>query len=80
MRAAAQSTIRVSDPLPLGDVSLAPAALTGIPEAQLARSMVEQLQSADPATSAEAVRFLRRAFPHSPLTVRVAALAALMRR
>jgi hypothetical protein len=80
MRAAAHSTIRVSDPPPLGDVALAPAALTGMPEAQLAHSMVEQLRSADPNTSAEALRFLRRAFPHSPLTVRVAALAALMRR
>jgi hypothetical protein len=80
MRAAARSTIRVPDPAPLGDVSLAPAALTGMPEAQLARSMVEQLRSADPGTSAEALSFLRRAFPHSPLTLRVTALAALMRR
>jgi hypothetical protein len=80
MRATVPSPVRVSDPLPLGDVPLAPAALTGVPEAQLARSMVDQLRSTDPATSAEALRFLRRAFPHSPLTVRVAALAALMRR
>jgi hypothetical protein len=80
MRAAARSTVRISDPPPLGDVSLAPAALTGVPEAQLARSMVEQLRSADPATNAEALSFLRRAFPHSPLTLRVTALAALMRR
>jgi hypothetical protein len=31
-------------------------------------------------SDAEALGHLRRAFPHSPLTVRIAALAALMRR
>ena len=80
MRPAVRSTIWVSDPLPLGDVSLAPAAMTGVSEAQLARSMVDQLRSAGPGSDAEALSLLRRAFPNSPLTLRVAALAALMRR
>jgi hypothetical protein len=80
MRAAARSTIRIQDPIPFGDVSLAPAELTGVPEAQLARSMVEHLKASDPESQAEVLSFLRRAFPHSPLTVRVAALAALMKR
>ena len=65
---------------PFGDVALAPAALTGMSEAELARSMAEHLFAASPETHADALGLLRRAFPGSPLTVRVAALAALMRR
>jgi hypothetical protein len=80
MRGAARSTIRVQEPVAFGDVSLAPAELTGMPEAQLAWSMVEHIRASDLGSQAEALGFLRRAFPHSPLTVRVAALAALIGR
>ena len=69
-----------SEMVPLGDVPLAPYALTGMSEAQLARAMAEHLLASAPDSDADALKALRKAFPHSPLTVRVAALAALMRR
>ena len=79
MRAAAQP-LRIQDPVPLGDMPLAPPELTGVSQAELARSMAEYLMSSSPGSDSEALGYLRRAFPQSPLTVRVAALAALMRR
>ena len=57
-----------------------PFALTLSGEADLAIAMAEYLRAARPGSGAEALRTLRRAFPDSPLTLRVAALAALMRR
>jgi len=63
----------VSEPVPVGDVSLAPAAATGRSEAELA-------QAAAPQSDAEALRVLRLAFPHSPLAARLGALAAMLRR
>jgi hypothetical protein len=74
------TTIRVTDPLPLGDVVLAPPEVTGRSQAELARSMAEHLLAQGPESNAEALSALRQAFPHAPLTARVAALAALMRR
>ena len=67
-------------PEPLGDMPLAPIMMTGRTEAELARSMAEHLRAARPGSGAEALRTLRSAFPNSPLTLRVTALAALMRR
>jgi hypothetical protein len=46
----------------------------------LAHSMVERIVRSGPTSHAEALKTLRMAFPDSPLTVRVAALAILMRR
>jgi hypothetical protein len=81
MRAAtAPSTILVHEPPPLGDVSLAPRELTGLSQAELARSMAACLATSTPDTDAEALGTLRRAFPRAPLAARVAALAALIRR
>ena len=77
---AAKPFIRIADPDPFGDVTLAPAAVTGRSESELARSMADALLSAAPASGAEALDMLRRLFPASPLTVRVAALDAIMRR
>jgi hypothetical protein len=74
------STIRVLDPVPFGDMVLAPPEATGRSQAELARSMAEHLLAKGPESNAEALSVLRRAFPHAPLTARVAALAALMRR
>ena len=65
---------------PLGDMTLAPIMMTGRTEAELARAMAEHLQAARPGSGAEALRALRRTFPNSPLTLRVSALAGLMRR
>jgi len=65
---------------PLGDMTLAPFAMTKRTEADLARAMVEHLHGTRPGSGAEALSALRRAFPDSPLTLRVSALAALRRR
>jgi hypothetical protein len=72
--------IRIAEPDPFGDVTLAPAAVTGCSESELAHSMAKALLGAAPATGAEALNLLRRLFPYSPLTLRVAALDAIMRR
>lgn len=73
-------TMRIAEPVAYGDISLPPADVTGISESQLARAMVEALHRSAPASGADALRFLRMLFPSSPLTVRVAALTASMRR
>lgn len=65
---------------PFGDMPLAPFAMTKRTEADLAKAMAEHLGAAPLSTGAEALRALRRAFPGSPLTARVMALGALMRR
>ena len=68
------------DALLIGDMPLAPYAMTGRTEAELARAMAEHLLTANPTSGAKALAVLREAFPDSPLTVRVAALAALAGR
>ena len=42
--------------------------------------MVDRIKEIDPKSGSDALRELRRAFPDSPLTLRVNALEALMRR
>ncbi len=73
-------TIRITDAVPFGDVTIVPSALTGRSDAHLAHAMAAELVSSDPESDADALRHLRLSFPDSPLTVRVAALAAMMRR
>jgi hypothetical protein len=68
----------IDEPVPFG-VALAPPVATGRSEAELARAMAEQLLAA-PQSDSEALTVLRNAFPHAPLTARLAGLAALMRR
>ena len=65
---------------PLGDMPLAPFAMTKRTEADLAQAMVQHLQGAKPTSGSEALGALRRAFPDSPLSARVTAFASLMRR
>ncbi len=77
---ASRQTIRIADPDPFGDVTLAPALMTGRSEMQQARDMAMALVEAHPTTASQALKHLRLLFPQSPLTVRVAALDALMRR
>jgi hypothetical protein len=72
--------IHVVDVEPFGDVTIAPAGFSGRSEIELAREMADELMSSSPESDADALRYLRQTFPDSPLTVRVAALAALMRR
>ncbi len=77
---ASRAAIRISDPLPLGDMTLVPAAITGRSESQLAREMVEALVDTQTGTASQVLKQLRAMFPDQPLTARVAALNALMRR
>jgi hypothetical protein len=67
-------------PEPFGDVTLAPFAMTKRTESELARAMAEHIRGTRPGSGSEALSALRRAFPNSPLTARVNALAALMWR
>jgi hypothetical protein len=69
-----------NEPLPLGEVSLAPAAHTGIPEDLFARRLADHVATPHPETVSEALKRLRGAFPSSPLAIRVAALRWLMQR
>jgi len=66
-------------PEPLGDITLAPYAMTKRTEAELAEAMTEHLRAERPQSDSEALRLLRRTFPDSPLTLRVIALAEMMR-
>jgi hypothetical protein len=68
----------IEEPAPFGDVPLAPSDATGRSEAELARAMAERLLAAGP--HSEVLGVLRGAFPHAPLSARLAALTALMRR
>jgi hypothetical protein len=79
MQIAVKSAPPIS-PEPLGDMPLAPLMMTGRTEAELAQAMAEHLRAARPGSGAEALRTLRSAFPDSPLTLRVSALAGLIRR
>ncbi len=49
-------------------------------EAETARDLVERLGAAGRRSTAEMLQELRRAFPHSPLAVRVRALEALRKQ
>lgn len=80
MPAAPRRTLKAPEPIRLGQAPPAPPGHGGSPEAELARAMAEHLLAAHPGSASEALRHLRQAFPVSPLAVRVAALAALMRR
>ena len=80
MSAARHITLRIEPPAPFGDVALVPAALSGRPEADLARAMAAALADVEAPTAAEVYRRLRAAFPAAPLSARVAALASLMDR
>jgi hypothetical protein len=77
---ASRKTVRVTEPEAFGDVTLAPAFMTGQSETQLARTMAHVLVEKQPSSASQALSHLRALFPESPLTMRVAALNALMRR
>jgi hypothetical protein len=66
-------------PEPLGDITLAPYEMTKRSEAELADAMTQHLRAARPTSDSEALQLLRRAFPSSPLTLRVLALAGFGR-
>jgi len=63
---------------PMAPDSMAPDSAP--PQASALAQMVQQISEAGPKSGAEALRELRRVFPDSPLTLRVAALNLLMRQ
>jgi hypothetical protein len=67
----------IQDPAPLGDVTIAPPAMTGRTVLETARAMAGTMQ--DQPSSAEALRGLRKSFPQASLATRVAALQLMMR-
>jgi hypothetical protein len=80
MGAGRRITLRVQPPVPYGDVTLVPALLSGRPEDGMARAMAAIMADVEAPTAADVYNQLRQAFPLAPLTVRVAALSALMER
>ena len=76
----ARLVIRVQPPVPLGDVTMVPAALLGRPEADMARAMAEALAEFEVPSATDVLGRLRQAFPLAPLRARVAALGLLMDR
>jgi len=73
-------TLRVQPPVPLGDVTVLPAALTGRPEADMAHAMAAALADFEMPTASDALKRLRQAFPHQSLSARVGALGVMMER
>ena len=73
-------TFRVQPPVPFGDVTLVPAALTGRPEAAMGRAMAAALADIEIPTAADALSRLRQAFPMAPLSARLTALGVMMDR
>jgi hypothetical protein len=73
-------TLRIQSPMPLGEVTMVPATLSGRPEAEMARAMAAALADVEAQSAADVYGRLRQAFPLAPLSARVGALAALMDR
>jgi len=73
-------TFRVRPPLPFGEVTLVPTALSGRTETDMGRAMAAALDDVETPTAAEALSRLRLAFPTAPLTARMTALNQIMER
>jgi hypothetical protein len=58
----------VQSPIPLGEVTVVPAALSGRAEAETVRAMAAAAAGHDLPTAAEVLRRLRRAFPLAPMS------------
>jgi hypothetical protein len=72
--------VRVQPPVPLGDVTMVPAALSGRAEAEMARAMAAALAEFELPSAADVLGRLRQAFPLAPLSARIAALGVMMER
>jgi hypothetical protein len=70
--------LRVKPPVPLGEVAVVPAPLSGRPEAEMARAMAAALADDESATAADLYSRVQQAFPFAPLSARLGALAVLM--
>ena len=73
-------TLRIQSPMPLGEVTMVPAPISGRSEAEMARAMAAALSDIDAPSASEIYGRLRQAFPFAPLSARVGALAAMMER
>jgi hypothetical protein len=80
MGAARRITLRVKPPIPLGEVAMVPALLSGRSDAEMARAMAAALAEDESATAADVYSRVRQAFPLAPLSARLGALAMLMDR
>jgi hypothetical protein len=78
--AARRITLRIQPPLPLGDVTMVPAMLSGRPETDMARAMTAAFADSEAPTTADVFNRLRRSFPLAPLNTRVTALGVIMER
>jgi hypothetical protein len=72
--------VRVQPPVPLGDVTMVPAALSGRAETEMARAMVSALAEFEVPSVAEVLGRLRQALPLAPLGARLAALGLMTER
>jgi len=80
MGAARRVTLRVQPPVPFGEVTVAPATLSGRPKADLARAMAAAFADVEAPSAAEIYGRLRQSFPAAPPPKRVAALSVFMER
>ena len=72
--------VRVQPPVPLGDVTVVPAALSGRAETEMARAMASALTDFEVPSVVEVLARLRQAFPLAPLGARLTALGLMMER
>ena len=79
-QAAARTIRMIEEVRPLGSITLAPKAMTGCSEADLARSMAQAVSDKSRHSPTGALAELRDIFPDIPLSLRVAALNILMSR
>jgi hypothetical protein len=73
-------TLRVQPPVPVGEVIMLPAILTGRAEADAARAIAAALAAAEAPNAAAISKRLRRSFLLGPLSKRLVALAGPMKR
>jgi hypothetical protein len=78
MGSARRITLRVKPPVPLGEVAVVPAPLSGRPEAEMARAMAAALADDESTSAADVYSRVQQAFPFAPLSARLGALAVLM--
>ncbi len=76
----ARRVLRLQPPVPLGDVTMVPAALAGRAEADMARAMAAALSDIEVPPVADALGWLRQALPLALLSPLLAALGIMMER
>jgi hypothetical protein len=69
----ARRIIHIQNPLPFGEVTVVPAALSGRAEADMARAMAAAATAHEMPTAADVLHRLRRALPIAGLASRFAA-------